>query len=184
VQTTDITLETDRLILRPPRMTDVDAIVEQVNNPKIARNTLSIPHPYNHEMALEFLENVTGDNWHKDEGHRPFILIRKTDETLIGICGMGVPGRAGRTEIGYWIGEAYWGNGYATEAARAVVRYGFEVLNAHRIQATYFTWNPASRRVMEKIGMQYEGILRGYVVKDGEAIDVGMCAITRPDWDS
>ncbi len=181
MQVPNLTLSTDRLHLRPPRMADAPAIASAINHPDIARNTLRIPHPYTLADAETFLKGCAGPAW-ETSSKRPFIIIRTADQALLGICGISQPNRWQRSEIGYWIGVSYWGQGYATEAARRVIRYGFEGLACYRIQATYSTFNPASRRVQEKAGMTFEGVLRGYFVRDGEPIDVGMCAITRPDW--
>ena len=86
-----------------------------------------------------------------------------------------------RAEIGYWIGVPFWGNGYATEAAREVVRYGFERLNLNRIFATHFKGNEKSGRVLEKIGMRHEGCIRQGVLKSGKFIDLEMYSILRED---
>ena len=83
--------------------------------------------------------------------------------------------------MGYWIGKPFWGNGYCTEAAKEVVKYGFTALGVTRIQATHFAQNPASGRVMEKIGMTYEGCLRQYYKKWGNPIDLKMYAILRAE---
>jgi len=86
-----------------------------------------------------------------------------------------------RAELGYWVGVPYWGNGYATEAARAVVKYGFGTLGLHRIFASHFANNPASARVLRKIGMRYEGRLRGHVLKWGEFLDLEMYGMLASD---
>ena len=84
-------------------------------------------------------------------------------------------------EIGYWIGKPYWSQGYCTEAAREVVRYGFEVLNLNRIQARHMTKNPASGRVMEKVGMKYEGRLRQSLLRWDQFEDVAIYSILRDE---
>jgi RimJ/RimL family protein N-acetyltransferase len=83
-------------------------------------------------------------------------------------------------EIGYWLGEAYWGRGIATEAVRAVTDYGFAHGDLVRIYATVFEWNRASMRVLEKAGYQLEGRRRQAVTKDGQTIDDLLYAIIRP----
>jgi RimJ/RimL family protein N-acetyltransferase len=84
-------------------------------------------------------------------------------------------------ELGYWIGVPYWGRGYATEAAGAVVRYGFDTLALTRIAARAFCRNPASSRVLRKIGMSHEGTQRKALPKSGELLDTELYAILRDD---
>ena len=88
-----------------------------------------------------------------------------------------------RAEIGYWLGTEHWNHGYTTEAARRIVAFGFAQLGLVRIQATCYPRNPASAKVMQKIGMAYEGLLRGYSYKDGIQEDIAMYAMLRSDWD-
>lgn len=87
-------------------------------------------------------------------------------------------------ELGYWIGKPYWGRGYCTEAARAIVRYGFDDLHLHRIHSSHFASNPASGRVMQKIGMTREGCLRQHIRKWGQWEDVVLYGILRSQWQS
>jgi RimJ/RimL family protein N-acetyltransferase len=92
--------------------------------------------------------------------------------------------RFSRAEIGYWIGLPYWGQGYTSEAARHMVDYGFAERGLNKVYATYFVLNPASRRVMEKAGMTYEGTLRQHVQRDGVFYDLGYCGILRSEWEA
>ena len=89
-----------------------------------------------------------------------------------------------RAEMGYWIGKPYWNNGYCTEAAEAVLRYGFTELGLNRIYAHHFGRNPASGRVMEKIGMVYEGCLRQHVQRWGVFEDLKIYAILKSEYES
>ena len=87
-------------------------------------------------------------------------------------------------ELGYWIGVPYWGRGYATEAAREVVKYGFEKVQLNRIFAAHFKHNPASGKVLQKIGMKYEGCMRQNILKWGDFIDVEVYSILRQEFDA
>ena len=80
---------------------------------------------------------------------------------------MGAAPRHNRAELGFWVGVSYWGNGYCTEAATAMIRYGFEVLGYHKVAARHMKCNPASGRILEKVGMRKEGTLVDEVIKDG-----------------
>ena len=94
-----------------------------------------------------------------------FAMVRRADDALVGAVGLEINQRHGRAELGYWVGKLYWNQGYCTEAARAAVRHGFEVLGLRRIHAFHFRRNPTSGRVMQKVGMIHEGRLRQHVRK-------------------
>jgi len=173
-------LETERLILRLPQMSDADAIQRLVSNYDIAKMTLNIPHPYPENAAKEWLERISASD---DNANYSFVITLKSDKQVIGNIGIGCHPRQKRAEIGYWLGKDYWNQGYMTEAAQRVVQFGFEELGLARIQAGYFPENNASLRVMKKIGMQFEGTWRHYVQKNGENRDISMCAILREDWE-
>ena len=101
----------------------------------------------------------------------------------MGAIGLHVEQKHERAEIGYWLGVPYWGHGYTTEAARAVVDYAFRAGGINRVFACHFTSNPASGRVLLKIGMQHEGTMRQHIVKWGERVDVDYYGIVREDWE-
>ncbi|MEK3990379.1 MULTISPECIES: GNAT family N-acetyltransferase [Robertmurraya] len=87
-----------------------------------------------------------------------------------------------RGELAYWVGKPYWGQGYGTEAAKALLRYGFEVLQLNRIYAQSFTTNPGSWRIMEKIGLKYEGTLRQHASRFGEYYDLAQYGILKEEF--
>lgn len=174
------TLETERLILRPLENGDAARIQELAGEREIAANTLAIPHPYTIKDARW---------WIKDQrkffarGERvDFVMTRKEDSILVGAIGLGIDRESRRGELGYWVGKPYWNLGYASEAARTVLRYGFEVLGLNRIQAWHFKRNPASGRVLEKAGMTREGCLRQHVLKWGVFEDQVAYGIPRDEF--
>ena len=120
--------------------------------------TLSIPHPYPDGAAEQWIDTHQGQ-WERGEGVQ-LAIERRDDGALVGTIGLSVDRRHSRAELGYFVGVPYWGNGYATEAARAVVDYAFDQLQVNRVYALHFVGNPASGRVLEKVGMQLEGTLR------------------------
>jgi RimJ/RimL family protein N-acetyltransferase len=144
-------LETERLILRAPRFEDAEAIATLVNDRRIAENTLRIPHPYALADARAFLTAAnTGD------GEIVFLICAR-DAAILGCCG--IAKLDGQTpEIGYWLGVAFWGKGYATEAARAVIDHAFGELGYDTLLAGARVSNPASRRVLQKCGFQWTGV--------------------------
>lgn len=109
-------------------------------------------------------------------------ITRRTDHSLCGAINLLIDSAHQIAEIGYWIGLPYWGQGYATEAAHAAIRYGFETLQLHRIYATHLARNPASGRVMQKAGMRYEGRLREHFFKWGVHEDLLYYGILRAEW--
>jgi RimJ/RimL family protein N-acetyltransferase len=108
----------------------------------------------------------------------------RSDGRLCGGVGLHPETPHHHAELGYWIGVPYWGNGYATEAAKAVVRYGFEHLKLNRIFAHHFKHNPASGKVLRKIGMKHEGCMRQHVLKWGQFVDLELYSILRQEMDS
>jgi len=173
------TLTTDRLVLRPCAAEDAEALQRLVSDIEIARGTLSIPHPYPEGGAVEWVAKHAERFENGDEV--VFGLFTRDGGQLVGVMGI-VPKDHDRGEIGYWVGVPFWGRGYATEAGRAVLRYGFEELGLNRIEAAHFANNPASGRVMQKIGMKHEGRLREAVKKWNQYLDTEMYAILRREW--
>ena len=143
-------LETERLVLRAPRFEDARAIAGVANDRRIAEMTANLPHPYAEKDAENWISNA----W-QGEDH-PFLITSKTDGALIGATGFVMP-EIGDPEIGYWIGTAWWGRGFATEAARAVIDHLFTDHGAKAVAARARVVNPASRRVIEKCGFQWVG---------------------------
>jgi RimJ/RimL family protein N-acetyltransferase len=174
------TLQTDRLILRPFTLDDAPAVRRLAGDPAIADTTLNIPHPYEAGMAEAWIETHP-QQYEKGEG-ATFAIVRRADGVLVGAIGIHPRAKHDRAEIGYWIGKPYWGQGIATEAARAVVDYGFETLGLNRIYAYHFGRNPASGRVMQKLGMKYEGTLRQHVRNGEQYEDLATYGMLRDEW--
>jgi RimJ/RimL family protein N-acetyltransferase len=173
------TLHTARLALGALSEQDLPALIALAGAFEIADTTATIPHPYSEDdarifLALDAAESAAGDAVR--------FAVRLDGEGLIGVVGLQQIARDRlRAELGYWIGVPWWGKGYATEAARAVVRYGFDELGLHKIHAHYLTRNPASGKVLERVGMRREGMLREEVRKWGRFEDVILCGILRSD---
>lgn len=175
------TLPTERLILRPFTAEDADAVTTLVSPREIALSTISIPHPYDRSMAEAWLRTLP-DAFERGESLTLGVTLRG-EGTLVGCVGLSIDGRNHRGELGYWTGLEYWGRGYCTEAAAAVVRHGFEVLGLHRIVAHHMSRNPASGRVMQKLGMRHEGTLRGHVLKWGVHEDLEVYGLMRDEFE-
>ena len=173
-------LETERLILRRPAMCDAVRIQELAGQYEVAANTFNIPHPYPDGAAVRFLDSVTMA-WENLSGFT-FAIDLKTEQQLIGMVSLRPEKEQQRAELGYWIGLPYWSQGYTTEAARSVLAFGFEQLKLNRIYASHFPNNPASGRVMQKIGMTYEGTLRQHVMRFGQPRDLVFYGLLRSEW--
>jgi RimJ/RimL family protein N-acetyltransferase len=143
-------LETERLVLRAPRLEDAKAVALLANDRRIAENTARIPHPYGVADAESFFAAVN-----REDGEVAFLIER--EGTVVGACGIALHEREA-PEIGYWVGVPFWGHGYATEAVRAVIDHAFVDLGYEALQAGARVTNPASRRVLEKCGFQWTGV--------------------------
>ncbi len=157
------TLETDRLLLRSFTLDDVDAVQKLASAKEVAANTLTIPHPYTAKDAEEWIRPQR-EQFENGE-NATFAITQKSSGELIGAIGLVINQEHQFAELGYWIGKPFWNQGYCTEAALTIIHYGFKSMGLHRIFARVFKRNPASGRVLEKAGMQYEGCLREAVYK-------------------
>ena len=147
-----IRLRTQRLTLRRPKPDDATWIADLANDYDVAKSTASLPHPYTFEDARDFLMKTAHD-WDSGCGFS-FVIEAKRPMGLIGLHRKGEH----QVEFGYWLGSAFWGSGYATEAARETVRFGFGDLGLEVIEAGYFTDNERSARVLEKTGFRDAGL--------------------------
>lgn len=158
-----VIVKTDRLILRYFSSEDAPIVQALAGDRDVASTTLNIPFPYEDGMAAAWI--ATHQEKRENDTGVTFAIIRRKDEMLIGAISLEINRRHDRAELGYWIGKPHWGQGFASEAANAVIGYGFTVLGLNRIHATHFTRNPASGRVMQKIGMTHEGTLKKHAKK-------------------
>ncbi len=143
-------LETERLSLRRPTLADVKAIAHLANDRRIAENTRRLPHPYSQEHAIAFVRYAASDP------HEIAFLMEQNFEP-IGMIGLNMA-EHDAPELGYWLGVDYWGRGFGTEAARAVIDYFFEEFDGEHLFAGARVTNPASRNILEKCGFQWSGV--------------------------
>lgn len=148
-------IETQRLRLRRPRRADAGRIANLLNDLDIARMTTSIPHPFGVEDAQAFLAQM--DEASPD--HRAVFVIEHPAEGAIGVVEFDED-EAGKPEIGYWLGKAYWGRGFATEAAKAALVWAHRDWKRKYVTARHFSDNPASGEVLCKAGFLYTGDVR------------------------
>jgi len=173
-------IRTERLLLRPFSKADALAVQRLAGEKDVASTTLNIPHPYPDGLAERWITT------HRESFERReslvFAIMRRVDDTLVGTMSLQINQCHARAELAYWIGKPYWNSGYCTEAARAIVRYGFETLGLVRVFARHLTRNPASGRVMQKVGMVHEGRLRKHVRKWGQFEDLEVYGILRKEY--
>jgi RimJ/RimL family protein N-acetyltransferase len=173
-------LETARLLLRPLTLADAPTIQRLAGAREIAATTLLIPHPYPDGAAEEW---ISGQQERFDQGAELVLGIElREGAVLCGAIGLKLEPAHARAELGYWIGVPWWGRGYCTEAAAALLEHAFTALGLRRVFAVHFAGNPASGRVLRKLGMTHEGRLRQHDVKWGERIDLEVYGILAQEW--
>jgi RimJ/RimL family protein N-acetyltransferase len=169
-------LETERLTLRPPTLADVNAIARLADDRRIAENTRRLPHPYSPDDAARFVRGLA------DARRETAFLIEHHLEP-IGI--VGINWRDGRMpELGYWLGTAYWGRGFGTEAARAAIDFCFETYDGNALFACARVSNPASRNILEKCGFQWTGVELHRFEVLGSSAPVDAFRLSRTVWSS
>jgi RimJ/RimL family protein N-acetyltransferase len=174
-------------VLRTPRLTlgafdaeDAARLQQLAGAREIADTTLAIPHPYELDHARAWIAQQRRE---AARGRAVNFAIRtRGTAALIGSVGLrDIDPEHLQAELGFWIGREWWGNGYAQEAAAAVIEFGFDSLNLNRICGHHMDRNPAAGRVLLAVGMQREGLLRQRVRKWGAYEDVVLYAIVRDD---
>ncbi|MDH5034920.1 GNAT family N-acetyltransferase [Chryseobacterium cucumeris] len=161
-------LQTERLILSQLEEKDIPFIVELLQHRIFSDLTSNIPYPYVENDARSWVE-MSKEAFENNIGYT--FAIRNKEGQIIGAIGLH-DRDDDKAELGYWIGIPYWNKGYVTEAAKAIIDFGFNELKLNKIFATHFPHNPASGRIMEKAGMEQEAVLIKEVKKDGEYFDL------------
>lgn len=173
-------LETKRLRLRKPAVKDIPLIVKYANNPKIAEMTLNIPHPYQEKDAKWWID--VAKKGFENNDHFIFAIFLKSTNRFMGGIGLEINTEFNRAELGFWIGEPFWNQGYISEATKEVLRFGFEELGLNKIIAHHFLNNPASGKVMRKNGMIKEGELKEHIKKEGVYKSLALYRLTQTEY--
>src|SRR5690606_33382850 len=165
-------------------LSDAPDVQRLAGDRAIADTTLNVPHPYPDGAAERWIATTDALFAHGEEAR---FAMTTVDDGLVGSIGLRIVPAHRHAELGYWVGRPFWGRGYATEAAHLVAAYGFEQRGLHRLVAHHLTRNPASGRVLLKLGMRHEGRLREHVVKwdvfeDLEHYGVLSSEYVRPAW--
>ena len=175
-QNKPVELRTARLLLRPFEPTDVNDVWVYASDPEVARYR-PLPDPYTRNAAAEFVDRQAGTDW---SSNAEFAVVY--GRRVIGGISLHVNPEHETAELGYLLGRRWWGRGLATEAARAVVDWGFQSFKLHKVYARAHVDNKPSWRVMEKLGMTREGVLRGHWKMRDEHVDLVYYAVFRDEW--
>lgn len=166
---------TRRLLLRKMLKRDAADMYEYAKRSDVTEYLLWEPHD-TELYTYKYLSYI--QSRYRAGDFYDWAITRRDSGKMIGTCGFTrINGEANSAEVGYVINPSFWGCGLATEAVAAIVRFGFEELHLHRIEARYMVGNDRSRRVMEKLGMKFEGISRDSLHVKGKYVSVGTCAI-------
>jgi RimJ/RimL family protein N-acetyltransferase len=174
------TLTTPRLALRPLERTDCDRVAALAGDPAVARQLDRVPSPFPPPLARRWIER-RNLRWHRHRGVT-LAITRRPERELIGTVSLKVARGQRQAELGYWLAPDAWGRGIATEAATALVRWGFEALALERVHARVLADNPASRRVLAKLGLAVERVCPGELRRGAERVDVIELGIARAAW--
>ncbi len=159
-----VDIKAPHLILRRLQSTDAAALADLAGDKKIAATKLHIPHPFSTEDANAMIQHAHQGFSEGTSYHYGMVA----DAKLVGVAALRLtPGELGTADVMYWLGVPYWGRGYATKAAQALIYYGFGQLNLQCITAKHALFNPASAKVMKKCGATHRGIKVKAVYKDG-----------------
>lgn len=164
--------------IRPWNISDLNSLVKYANNWSIAKNmTNMFPHPYSEKDGKSFIEMATRDN--------P-IHIFAIDVQSEAVGGIGIHPQADifikNAELGYWLGEPFWGQKIISRAVSQMIDFGFSTYEIDRIFARPFGTNTASQRILEKNNFKLEGRYEKVIFKNGEYIDELVYAIRRENW--
>lgn len=177
-----IVLETSRLLMRRYKKEDAESIFQVVSQREIAETTIMLPHPYPRQ-TVDWWINFVNENIDKGKAYEFALFKNDAPNDYVGNCGLvSVSNEHNNGELGFFIKPDYWNTGYATEACKALIEFGFKELGLERIHGRCLAKNIGSKRVMEKSGLIVEGLARREVLKWGTHEDVYHLGILRSEW--
>jgi [ribosomal protein S5]-alanine N-acetyltransferase len=173
-------LETERLILRKPRMSDLNDLVEGLNNLKVTKNLMVVKFPYTKEEGKKWLEKNTKIRKNK---HR-FLIELKKEKKVIGSISLDVDNHNKKGTTGSWLNEKYWKKGFMTEAKIAVNDYAFNKLNLNKLETESYTFNKASNATQKRMGYELEGTRKKsfFCLATGKIHDANLYGLLNSDW--
>ena len=172
-------LETPRLVLRPPEYSDVPAIANFLSDYDVAKNLANVPHPFGVSDARAYVTRAH-ERRALGEGFC-FAILDAESEWFLGCCRLSLTG--GRYTISYWLGKGYWNRGYMSEAAKRLLGFAFRDLKADQVWASWLADNPASGRVLEKLGFRpVETYMREILARRDAAVPCNRMTLTRAEF--
>ena len=168
---------TQRLILRRPMRSDLPDFVRILNDYDVAKNLRAVAHPFTDNLFREAFAHIEHEREHGAAHY--FAVTRAMDGAFLGVASVHRHETDPVVELGYWYGRPYWGQGYATEAARPVMRFAFEDMGAERLTGGWFADNPASGHVLEKLGFAVTGAARVFCVARNCEVTSNRVELTR-----
>ncbi|WP_308638760.1 GNAT family N-acetyltransferase [Paenibacillus silvisoli] len=172
-----IAMQTERLLLRPFEQRDAATVQSLAGQIEVAQTTLALPHPYP-DGAAEAWIDFRKDAANKGHGYT-FAIVDAANQQVMGCISLNISAEHRRAEIGYWLGKQYWGQGFATEATKRIVRFGFEALQLNRLIGAAMTKNPASCAVLLKAGLKHEGTFKQHIRKWDQFEDLDYFGLTK-----
>lgn len=169
----------NKINLRPMKISDVDSIVENINDKLIARYTQRLPYPYHKKDAIGFIKQQ------KIKKNTKLNLGIEDNNTKKIIGGIGldkIDYKNKSAVLGYWLGKKYWGKKIMSEASKLILNHAFKELKLQRIQATVMHPNIVSMKVLEKNGFKHEGILRKKIFKNNKWMDIHIFGLLKNEW--
>lgn len=174
-------LATERLVLRELRPSDAVAVATGAGDRRVAQHLIQVPSPYPIALARRWVTHRI-EWWQLGRGVTLAVELAAEPDALLGTVSLRHHVRDRRAELGYWLAAPAWGCGFATEAARAVVDFGFRELQLARVHAQVLAGNRSSMRVLDKLGMVNEGIQRQHLSKSRRLQDVVLYGLLRDEW--
>ncbi len=172
---------TERLHIREYRKEDIDGYLRVIRQPEIYATTCGFPRNYS-RLRAKWWFKMMKLNRNQHTAYEYAVILRENGMYLGNVGLININEEYRRADISYYIDRDYMNRGYATEAAREMLKYGFYALQYHKICGICMSVNPASRRVMEKLGMKYEGCLREHLFKDGVFYDLDHLSILKDEY--
>ena len=173
-------LETEHLHLRPLTLDDANFVFQHFSDPAVTHYLLDEPPLTDYEQAKALIEFYLEP---EHESYNRWGIVLKAASRLIGTCGFRRWDRRNfRAEIGYDLGQAYWGQGIMTEALRAAIRFGFEQMELNRIEAVIYVENSRSIRLLQRLGFRQEGLLRNYHYLNSQFYDHWLFSLLKREW--
>jgi RimJ/RimL family protein N-acetyltransferase len=172
-------IETERLMLRPLGESDIDPMVEALDDFDISRNLARVPYPYHRDDALDFLSFVSSND---KQSHFSAICKRQTPKVLLGVISYEWSEEKRNAELGYWLSKPHWGQGLMTEAAIAVVKHAFTENHHPELVSCFHDDNPFSGRILSRVGFERVGACNHFSKAQGKELPVTNMRLTLDRW--